>query len=83
MKQCLRGPGLRSSAVGVTSKKEEEKAANEPFISKLIKLANMTVHDSYKIMDDTNEGNSPRSASGGTTWADGGWVLSEYLQNLR
>ena len=50
--QCLRGPGLRGSATGVTSKREEDaEAASEPFISKLIKLASLTVDESYKIMD--------------------------------
>ena len=48
----MRGPGLRGSATGVTSKREEDaEAASEPFISKLIKLASLAVDESYKIMD--------------------------------
>ena len=45
-----------------------------PWFEKLRRAANSTLSTSWADMDQVDEGSSSRSASGGTTWADGGWV---------
>ena len=52
-------------------------------LDRLCQLANATVAESWRVMEeDYDEGSSSRSASGGTTWADGGWVDGRHLSAL-
>lgn len=53
------------------------------WLEHLTQAANSTVRSSWADMDQFDEGSSSRSASGGTTWADGGWINTAWLSILR
>lgn len=81
-------PWKRKRAAGFATARSKphmirDGGSDKQWLELLIGAANDTIRCSWADMDHFDEGSSSRSASGGTTWADGGWVNASRLAALR
>jgi hypothetical protein len=71
------------AAAGLKPHMGRDESPDIQWLELLVKAANDTIRCSWAEMDQFDEGSSSRSASGGTTWADGGWVNASLLSSLK